>query len=228
MNQRGLAGDIDPSLLPDGRVASILGDKKLVYIDRGRADHIIRGLTFEVYDAAVGIVRNQFDEFRGKATIEVVSVEDRSSKCRIVRRLPSQEILEGDVIGNVVYDPSMILKFFVYGEFDIDSIGQATQSDRRRIELMVQQWGAQLVSSQVPGGDPAEINYDVDFLVLGKQPALPEEPGEDVVDPLVLKQYERSKTMYENYHSLVAEGQALSIPILNQNRFLTMAGYYRR
>ena len=46
LNQRGLAGDIDPSLLPDGRVASILGDKKLVYIDRGRADHIIRGLTF--------------------------------------------------------------------------------------------------------------------------------------------------------------------------------------
>lgn len=228
LGERGAEGDIDPALLPDGRVASILGAQDLVYIDRGRADHIIRGMTFEVYDGKVGIVRDALGNLRGKATIEVVTIEENASKCRVVRLSTAQEILEGDVIANAAYDPDMVLKFFVYGQFDIDSTGQPTHSDRRRIELMVRRWGAQVVTSQQAGGVPSEITYDVDFLVLGNEPPLPEPPGEDVVDPTVLTDYETRKRSFEIYHGLVKEAQSLSIPILNQNRFLAMTGYYQR
>jgi len=218
---------VDPSTLADGHVVSILGDQEMVYIDRGRRDRIIRGMTFEVFDRKTGVVKDQFDEYRGKATIEVIAVEENASKARIVRR-GKTAVLQDDVIANVVYDPDMIFKFFVYGEFDIDYIGQATQTDRRRIEAMVLEWGAQLVASQIPGGAPAELSYDVDFLVLGKEPSLPEKPGEDVIDPVVLEAYDGAQKRYDRYHQLVNAANELSIPILNQNRFLTMIGYYRR
>jgi hypothetical protein len=225
---RGVQGDVDPALLPDGYIASILSDQQLVYIDLGRVNHIVRGMTFEVYDHKVGIVRDAFGDLRGKATVEVVTVGESASKCRIVRTGSGREILEGDVVANAVYDPNMVFKFFVYGEFDIDNTGQATRSDRQRIEGMVRRWGAQLVPSLQPGGSPAEITYDVDFLVLGKEPPLPEEPSEDVVDPVVLSSFDTAKKQYETYYELSKEAKSLSIPILNLNRFLTMTGHYQR
>lgn len=224
----GTVGDVDPSTLPDGKVASVEGGQNQIYIDRGAADRIIRGITFEVYDRKTGVVKNHLGEYRGKATIEVINVLPNASVARIVRLDRGQEILEGDVIANLIYDPDAVFKFFVYGEFDIDRTGNATETDRRRIESMIEAWGGQVASSRAAGGAPQQITYDVDFLVLGEEPPLPQEPDKDVVDPVAYDAYQRAKARFENYHGLVTEARELSIPILNQNRFLTMIGYYRR
>jgi uncharacterized coiled-coil protein SlyX len=228
LGDRGRFGDVDPSTLPDGYVVSIMADQNLVYIDRGQHDHILRGMTFEVFDRNLGVVKDDFDQYRGKATVEVIDVQENSAKARIVRAPQGSEIMEGDIVANAVYDPEMVFKFYVFGQFDIDNTGQSTNTDRRRIENMVLDWGGRLASSREVGGAPAEITYDVDFLVLGNEPALPEEPGEDVFDPAVLLAYENAKRQFETYHQLAQEARELSIPILNENRFLTMIGYYNR
>ena len=46
-----------------------------------------------------------------------------------------QEIVltEGDKIANVVYDPNMVYKFFIYGDFDLDRTGQPAPADKRRL-----------------------------------------------------------------------------------------------
>lgn len=228
LKERGRFGDVDPSLLPDGKVASIISGQNRVYIDRGKAERVMLGMTFEVFDRKVGVTRNRFEEYRGKATIEIIKILDNASIARIVRMEKGEEILEGDIIANAVYDPDMVFKFFVYGAFDIDNTGQPTQTDRRRIEMMVHQWGAEVMDSLLTGGQPAPLTYDVDFLVLGEVPELPDEPDFDTIDPIAAETYYAAKKRYEDYHSLVAQATELSIPILNQNRFLVMIGHYER
>ena len=223
------AAGLDPSRLKDGEVELVVARQNLVHIDLGRAHHILPGMTFEVFDRATGPVQNEDGEYEGKATIEVINVFEHASVTRIVRRASrGGEVLQGDVIANLVYDPNMTFRFYVFGAFDLDGRGEATPTDRQRVEMMIQDWGGALASSREPGGIPKPINYDVDFLVLGQAPALPQEPDPDSLDPEDEKRYVREKIIWETYQQLVSEARELSIPILNQNRFLTMVGYYQR
>ncbi len=203
----------------DGIVTSTLADESLVYIDRGRADQIVLGMTFEVFDDESGVVIDEFGSARGKATIEVIRMSDRSSLTRVVRIEHGQRVDENDLIANVVYDPNVPYKFYVFGEFDIDTTGQVTASDRRRVETMITQWGGQLVN---------KLSYNTDFLVLGQEPDIPEPLPDNVFDPTVIERHAAKRRKYEAYQTLITQAKALSIPILNQNRFLALVGYYQR
>jgi len=213
---------IDPSLMPDGRISSVLSDSRVVYIDRGKNNRVVLGMTFEVYDMGAGVVKDDRGELRGKATLEVVNVLDNASVCRVVRRDPGREIIVGDIIANVVYDPNMKFNFYIFGDFDLDNVGQTTITDRRRIEGMINGWGGQVISSE-----DGKLTPETDFLVLGQEPPLPDEPR-DKTDPVAIENYNKARAKYETYQNLVMEAKRLSIPVLNQNRFLTMVGYYRR
>ena len=210
-----------PELQPKGKVISIIKDDRLVYIDRGRLERIVLGMTFEVYDKVTGVVTDPKDKdnLHGKATIEVVSISEHSSIARIVRADPLQSIVEGDVIANVVYDPSTIYKFVVFGEFDIDNVGQATVSDRRRIETMISVWGGVLTDT---------LSYDTDFIVLGKEPVLPDALPAGTVDPDKIAVHTAQLKKYELYQTYAKSAHEQGIPILNQNRFLSLVGYYHR
>jgi hypothetical protein len=225
----GQPGGVDPSLTKDGGIDLVVGNQGLVHINLGRKNHILPGMTFEVFNKITGPTRNELGEYRGKATIEVINVQEHSSVARIVRQEErAQAVLRGDVIANLVYDPDMTFKFFIYGDFDLDGRGEATDADRRRVENMVIGWGGEVAPARQPGGDPNPIDFDVDFLVLGRSPALPQEPDADDVDVKKEEAYRRSLRRYKTYNQLILEAKELSIPILNQNRFLTMTGYYRR
>ena len=219
---------IDPSTLVDGKIASILVEQNAVYIDLGRQSHMIPGMTFEVYDPKVGVVKDKLGDYSGKATIEVINVFETTSVARVVRIPSTNEIFTGDLIANLIYDPDLKFKFFVYGEFDLDRIGKTTVTDRRRIENMILKWGGILKSDSSQQGSNPTINYDVDFIVLGDEPIFPVAPAKNEVDPTAMERYENARKIYEIYHGLVKQGKELSIPILNQNRFLSMVGYYKR
>ena len=49
----------DPASLVDGTIIDVVGSGDMVYIDRGRNDQIVLGMTFEVYENAAQI---QVDE----------------------------------------------------------------------------------------------------------------------------------------------------------------------
>ncbi len=214
----------DPSTDADGRIVSVLSEKDLVYIDLGRRDHLVLGLTFEVFDGERGVEiedagEGRTDLARGKATIEVVSIESTSAACRIVRQTLGKSVLVNDVIANAVYDRDRTFKFHVHGRFDLDNDGETSIADYERVVSLIRQWGGNVVE---------ELELDTDFLILGKQPPIPEPLDPDEQDPDRIRQNIRQKKQWEEYQSLVTEAKQLSIPVLNQNRFLTLIGYYQR
>ncbi len=219
LTKAGAGGGADITRQPDGTVTAIVSEENLVYIDRGSVDHVQLGMAFEVFSPATGVLVDEFGELRGKATIEVIETDDTSSLARVVRRSRGPGVDEGDLIANLVYDPDAVFTFYVSGVFDLDTTGKPTATDRRRVEAMVRQWGG-LIAEQ--------LTYSTDFLVLGQEPKLPDPLPRDVIDPKLIEQHAAQMRQFKKYQELVGEAKALSIPILNQNRFLALVGYYQR
>jgi hypothetical protein len=219
----GLGQDPGPGNLTraDGRIVSVIGGRSEVYISLGRADRLQMGMTFEVFNANEAVKLNEYEQLRGKATLEIMSVDETASLARIVRIERGRSVTEGDAVVNLVYDPQATYKFYVYGEFDVDGTGVSDAKGRDRILSMVQQWGGRISD---------ELTYDVDYLVLGAEPPLPTPPPEGEVDPVQIAKYVQAQREYETYQELIGEARSssLNIPILNQNRFLALVGVYDR
>ena len=203
----------------DGRIVSMIGGRNEVYISLGRSERLLMGMTFEVFDATELVKLDNYESVRGKATLEVVSVDEGASVARIVRQDRGRAVKVDDKIVNLAYDPDTIYKFYVYGDFDTQGTGVATAEGRGTIESKINQYGG-VVSD--------ELTYDVDYLVLGAEPPLPTAPPEGEVDPVKIAVYVREQQEFETYQQLVGEARALDIPILNQNRFLALMGHYDR
>ncbi|MCC7408809.1 MAG: hypothetical protein IT442_12105 [Phycisphaeraceae bacterium] len=207
---------IDPSLLPDGKIVTIDPRGHWVYIDIGRRQHVVIGMTFEVFENIASV--DDAGLLRGKATLQVVNILEDSSQCLVVRTTSGKALREGDIIANLVYSPQAKFNFHVYGQFDINNTGEPSDEDRQRVERMITQWGGNIQN---------ELTYDTDFLVLGKQPPAPI-PLTDIIDPVIIAEETRKRQVYDRYAELVNRARSLSIPVLNQNRFLTLVGYFER
>lgn len=206
---------------PDGRIIRLPG-RDTVYINLGAAEAVTPGLTFEVYDKVDGIppAGDPTTDDRlpqGKASIEVVRVGAGSSEARIVRRTPGTQITEGDLIANLIFDPNVKYNFVVYGDFDMDRNGAATPQDADVVRRLITQWGAKLMD---------QVNVDTDFVVLGKEPVLPTFTREELQDPFNQKKLADAQAALEAYDQVRNRARDLHIPIMNQNRFLYLIGFY--
>lgn len=206
---------------PDGHIIRLPGGN-VCFIDLGQGDHINAGLTFEVYDKIEGVPppgdpTNDENLPVGKASIEVIDVGQTSSACRITRLSPGAALSEGDLIVNLVYDRNTKYNFLVYGNFDLSQTGAATPQDAEIIKRLITQWGGNVVK---------DLNVDTDFVVLGKEPVIPDRPKED--DPIAKAKYDQAVADAEAYADLSAKARSYRIPILNQNRFLYLCGYYEQ
>jgi hypothetical protein len=207
---------------PDGSITALLSEGRVVRIDRGRDDQLRAGMTFEVFGQDELIEVDEQGQTRGKATVEVVTLEDRSARARVVRTSPNTRVQTGDRIVNVVYDPNATLSFYVHGNFDLQQSGNPNEQDADRIRSMVRRWGA-----EVAAGD-GNLSPSVDFLVLGVEPRVPTEPDPMTTDPTVWERYYAQRQQYESYQQLLRQAREMRIPVLNQNRFLTLYGFYER
>jgi len=208
---------------PDGHVIRI-PSKDTVYIDIGSAQSVTPGLTFEVYDRIDGIPpagdpSNDDNLPKGKASIEVVHVGPTSSECRVIHTELGQQIGEGDLIANLVYDPNIKYNFVVHGDFDLDRNGVATPQDAEIIKRLITQWGGKIMDT---------VNVDTDFVVLGKEPVVPTFTKEELQDPINLKKQQDAQAVADAYAKVRDTARELHIPILNQNRFLYLTGYYEQ
>jgi hypothetical protein len=206
---------------PDGKILRIPA-KDVVYIDLGTADSVTPGLTFEVYDKIDGIPQvgdPQSDDNlpKGKASIEIVRVGPGSSECRVTRQTLGSQLVEGDLIANIVYDRNTKYNFVVYGDFDMDRNNVATPQEAEIIKRLITQWGGKLADT---------VNVDTDFVVLGKEPVLPTFTKEELQDPFNAKKLADAQAALDAYQNVRVTAQNLHIPILNQNRFLYLIGYY--
>ncbi len=207
---------------PDGNITS-LGAGNTVYINLGKGDQVIEGLTFEVYDKVEGVPAMGTDGLReddmpiGKGSIEIVHVGAATSECRIVKVTPGSAIAEGDVIANLVYDPNVKFNFVVFGKFDLDQNKVATDADTDVVKRLVTQWGGKVVDT---------VNADTDFVVLGKEPVLPIFTADELALPENAQKLTIAQAELDAYLKVKADARELHIPVMNQNRFLYFVGFY--
>lgn len=205
----------DEFALVDGRILGTNLGRNEVYISLGRADRIVVGMTFEVYDNTTAIRPNEEGEYPpGKAAVEVIRINEGSSTARLIRRNAQNPVVEGDVIANALYDPDKQYTFLVYGNFDTNRDRQHTAQEAQGIAGLIADWGGRVVD---------ELSGSTDFLVLGERPILPPEPSPDSPLP-VIQDYIRKKQTVEEYDRLFRIASQTSIPILNQNRLYTLTG----
>ena len=213
---------IDPMLrLPDGIIASVASED-IVYINLGLGDHIVPGMTFEVYSRREGIPKQEdlMSEENmpvGEASIEVEEVLASVSQCRVIKTQPGQHIAEGDLIANLVYDRNTKYNFVVYGDFDLGQTGKPKKGDNQKIAALVTAWGGHVQKN---------IDVDTDFVVMGAEPKIDQFTDEELTDPLNRQMKQNETAAYQAYQSELERAQKLGIPIMNQNRFLYFCGYY--
>ncbi|MGD0768502.1 MAG: hypothetical protein ABSB42_09950 [Tepidisphaeraceae bacterium] len=213
---------VDPLLRqPDGTIASVASDE-IVYINLGQGDHIVPGMTFEVYSRREGIPKQE-DLMSaenmpiGEASIEVEQVLASVSQCRVTKMEIGQHIAEGDLIANLVYDRNTKYNLVVYGDFDLGQTGKAKKGDMQKIEALVTDWG---------GHVQKDIDVDTDFVVMGSEPKIDIFSPDDLNDPLMRQMQQNEKAAYDAYQAVLEKAEKLGIPIMNQNRFLYFCGYY--
>ena len=193
-----------------------------VYIDLGQGDQVIPGMTFEVYDRFTRIPQlpagdEKDAKLQGKASIEVVKVGAASSEAIITRQTRGETLREGDLISNLIYDRNTKFNFVVHGNFDLDGDKVASASDAEIIKRLITQWGGRVVD---------QVNADTDFVVIGKEPevkTLSENPT-----PVEIAENQRQQAERKAYDELLTKAGELNIPILNQNRFLYLIGYFNQ
>lgn len=191
----------------------------VVYINRGVGDRIYMGMTFEIYDRKEGIPRmaNEDQLPVGKGSLEVIRVGQGSSECRIIKMQPDQQPMVGDIIANLVYDPNVKWTFMVYGDFDIDGDGRATAAEFDTIKRLITTLG--IVTDK--------LNVDTDFLVMGQEPRLPQYTKDDIEkSPMIAYEMKKAEEALKKYDDIKRKALELHIPILNQNRFLYLVGYF--
>lgn len=211
---------------PDAEVASVFGQGNDLFITLGRKDGLVMGMNFEVYDPLPVIKLDVTGAARGKATIEVYGLKEDSATCRVVRRDRNININPGDPVVNLGYDPNMTIRMYAFGNFDIENDGGT--NDIGRIEALIKESGAELISvTKTDAGIPV-LTPDINYIILGAKPELPEKPAADEFDPVKIAEYQAQLAANEAYFRIVDEAKILRIPVLNQNRFLDLIGYYVR
>ncbi|MBX3379996.1 MAG: hypothetical protein KF805_07860 [Phycisphaeraceae bacterium] len=201
--------------LVDGTIIGVDTTQRQVFLNVGRTQKAVIGMSFAVYNDANSIKTDEDGNYKpGKATIEIINVGQDSSTARIVSETKGNPIVTGDVIANAVFDPMKIYKFVIYGNFDTKGTGIPTASGRTDIAAMVTSWGGEVLD---------DLEGDVDFLVLGERPVLPPRPGVD--QPIeVVQEYVRLERAVNKYNELLKQATAMGLPVLNENRFYTLTG----
>jgi hypothetical protein len=205
----------------DATITQVAPDN-ICYINLGFGDHISTGMTFQVYSKFEGVPKldNGTDTLnmpKGKASIEIINVGQNSSQCRIIYTTPGMTVSQGDLCVNVVYDRNIKPVFFVYGKFDMDQNGVATEGEAEVVKNLITRWGGRISD---------KINIDTDFVVFGKEPSIPLFTAEELTNPIQKAKADEAKAAADAYNKVRDEAVSLHIPVMNQNRFLYYTGYF--
>jgi len=209
-------GGASEESLVDAEIIGLDAANNSVVISRGRKDKVALGMTFAVFAEATDIrpdaTTGNYPE--GKATLEVIRIDENTSTARILSERRGNPIVRGDVAANAVYDPNKTYRFLIYGNFDADGDGRATFEEQSQIRARIEQWGGRVQT---------DLTGDTDFLVLGERPVLPPEPaGNAPIESINFFISLRRQAL--RYDELFEKAQATSIPVLNQNRLFTLTG----
>jgi len=195
--------------LPDGKILNVMDSQNICYINIGKDHNVRPGYTFAVYPST-GIPKDGSD----KGSIVVINVKDTVSVCKIVKQSTGDPIIEGDLIGNIAFDPTRTYTFVVEGFFDLHGTGSPNDLGRQEVISLIREYGGKVVD---------EVNLQTDYLVLGERPR-PVKPGLDA-QPQQIAVYNEQKKALDRYNAVVEQAKELNIPVLNTNKFLALIGF---
>ncbi len=197
----------------DARIVSI--ENEIVYLNIGSGDHVYPGLTFSVYDRSTPIP----EDGKGKAEIEIFEITENVSAAKITSSSKKNPIVPEDIVANLIWDSKTSNRFVVSGEFDFDGDGAIDADGKEKIIRLIRNWGGRIVD---------RVTIETDFVVLGNRPiALARPSSEDIeIDPRLEDKYEASLQMGTDYDDIFTRSGSLSVPVINQQRFLHLIGYH--
>jgi len=103
---------IEEPIGPDGEILAVAEGQGIAVINRGKADHLQPGLTFDVYALGKGAQKVY------KGVITVLDVDADTAKVRIVStNNPMNPIVMGDSIESLTYNANVKLNFVLIGRF---------------------------------------------------------------------------------------------------------------
>jgi hypothetical protein len=171
--QRQIRGQDVRFNLEDGEIVQLQGGGSEAYINVGRADGAIEGLTFGIY----GIDRAGFVQNLPKANLEIIRVlADKRSLARVLDYQIVDPVVPGDKIFNPIWDQGRKTGVALLGIVDMDGDGTTDNDEFKRL---VERWGGKidaevdLKTYKVVG----RITTETDWLVEGKIPE-PADAGE--------------------------------------------------
>jgi hypothetical protein len=202
--------------LVDGIVVASNGGDRTVTLNIGRKQRVVIGLSFNVYSQGA-VIRpddKSGDYPAGKATLEVIRVEDNSSIARILREQRGNPVVKGDIIANPIFDPAKKYKFLVFGNFDPQRTGNASAFGANEVKAWIRDWGGDSVDALVG---------DVDFIVLGERPQVPPQPPSSAPIEVINFNLDQQR-IAQKYDELFKQATDTAIPVLNENRLRTLLG----
>jgi chemotaxis protein histidine kinase CheA len=134
---------------PDGRITWVNQKQKLVWINLGRADGLLRSTTFRVYDHDENGVANA----EPKGSIEVVQISgDHLAEARIIQDKTANPILPNDLVHTPAWSPGQRVHFALAGAMDIDGDGRATTEEYNRLRGIIELNGGKIDAELRPDG----------------------------------------------------------------------------
>ncbi|MFM7051695.1 MAG: hypothetical protein ACKOYN_06135 [Planctomycetota bacterium] len=210
----------NPAAAVDARVVDVDPRTNTLFIDIGANKRVVPGMSFEVFDDAPSIAAAAESGMRGKASVQVIKVGDTTSTCRIVRGSAARPVVKDNVLANAVFNPNYRYKFLVHGKFDVNGDGKPTTAEADSVRARVREWGGEVVEGDALTGD-------LDFLVLGSQPAEPAPLPSDATETQTMA-YTDARNARELYMSLFQAAADAEIPVLNWTRFESLTGTVNR
>ncbi|MBU0641391.1 MAG: hypothetical protein KKB50_21230 [Planctomycetes bacterium] len=196
----------------DGRILRAIPGSEVVYVNLGAQDSVKVGMGFEVYSQ----VRAAPSGLRGKASLEVVTLMESSSECRVTRTAPGQPILEGDIVVNIAYERGRLPKFVVRGDFDLNYDGSIDFDGAEKVKAIIREWGGQIVE---------ELDETTDYVVIGLSPQVIEAAPGQPLSAVVQAQREDKELARSRFKALIDQARSMYIPVITQSQFLFLTGY---
>jgi len=203
--KRALAREFEP----DGKIIALDPGEETGYINLGKGDGVFNGLTFSIFDPA----ELGKDPPQPKAAIRLTNVMDNSSEffiTRVVRK--SNPVVEGDLITNPAFDLERPFHFAIVGRFDINGDGV---EDTDWVKSQVRRFGGKVQD---------KVTIETDYLVTGQEPMSTSGAATGPATPQDEIRRKKIQQQQKEFGEATDLAARLHIPVLNQNRFLSLLG----
>jgi hypothetical protein len=191
----------------DGHIIRLSEAENVAYGDLGKRDGILLGLTFAIFGQ--GELGKPQPE--PKAQCRVVKIMDDACELRVEQIRKDSPVVTGDLLINPVYSRTQRLSFYLVGRMTFEPGGT---DNGEQIKSLIQRSGGRIETT---------LTHQVDYLIMGEQPAVPAAPG-SAASPMERQAYERSLKSFVDYAESRTKAEQFGIPIYSLNRFMSLMG----